>query len=63
MSERPWTRAAPTQTPEGEAFVRRAHEQNGAVKHPERILRGGRHRRAKLTEAAVRDILRRLAER
>ena len=57
-----WARAAPTLTPEGAAFVRRAREQNGAVKHPERIHRGERNRQATLTEAAVRDILRRLAD-
>ena len=62
MPDRPWTRSAPTLTPEGEAFVRRTHEQSGAVKHPGRNPRGERNRQAKLAEAAVRDIRRRVAE-
>ncbi len=59
MSDNP--RRRPILTPEGEAFVRATYERTGPRKYPERF-RGERQGRAKLTEANVRDILRRLAD-
>ena len=61
MPSRPWTRAAPTLTPEGEAFICGHVERHHAHREPERF-RGVANGRAKLTEAAVRDIVRPLAD-